>query len=373
MARTNKRVQYLVTEPNWAKLSLIEGEEERQKAYQGANYFIHSEIQNKECYKAFRSWVTKHSGWDKKTQKIVLAGPDWGFLTIGEYAWFMDKTGWMPARARDFIDTKLDYLIEHGKKNLEEKAQKAEAAKQPKLKPARMELDLFIGAVDDSIDKLIENRKGISVDSLFNSLALTKDEASDAYNEFKRVLDEYEELVRVRKIKGRSDWDEQLVEGYSHMSKPATRKIHEFLEELTMKLLTVQERKKVVRRKKPQDPRKLVARLRHLQADKDLNIASINPVDILGSTEVWVYDVKRKRLGLYKSKGDGGLGVKGTSITGYDLDMSYEKTLRKPDEQLPLINKKSKKALHEVVGKIRGKKMKVKTRINPNMLLLKVQ
>ena len=46
-----------------------------------------------------------------------------------------------------------------------------------------MELDLFIGAVDDSIDKLIENRKGISVDSLFNSLALTKDEASDSYNE----------------------------------------------------------------------------------------------------------------------------------------------------------------------------------------------
>ena len=139
-----------------------------------------------------------------------------------------------------------------------------------------------------------------------------------------------------------------------------------------MQLLTLKETK-VVRRKKPQDPRKIVARLRYLQADKDLSIASANPIDILGSSEVWVYDIKRKRLGLYASKGSGGLGVKGTSITGYDEDLSYEKTLRKPDEQLPLITKKSKKALHEQVGKIRGKKMKVKTRINPNMLILKVQ
>ena len=99
----------------------------------------------------------------------------------------------------------------------------------------------------------------------------------------------------------------------------------------------------------------------------------MNPTTILGSTEVWVYDIKRRRLGLYKSKQDGGLHVKGTSITGYDDKLSYEKTLRKPEEQLKTVMSKSKKAIHEVVGKIRGKQMKVKTRINPNMLLLKVQ
>ena len=44
------------------------------------------------------------------------------------------------------------------------------------------------------------------------------------------------------------------------------------------------------------------------------------------------------------SKNDGGLHVKGTSITGYDEGLSYEKTLRKPDEQLKVIMSKSKKA-----------------------------
>ena len=187
------------------------------------------------------------------------------------------------------------------------------------------------------------------------------------------LIDEFKEVQRVRKIRGRSDWDEQLIEGYSHINTPQLRKIMAYFEEGLLSLDTYTASKKTVRRKKPVDPRKIVSRLRHLKADKDFNIASINPVDILGSTEVWVYDVKRKRLGLYASKNPGGLGVHGTSITGYDDDLSYEKTLRKPDEQLPLITKKSKKALHEQVGKIRGKQMKVKTRINPNMLILKVQ
>ena len=231
---------------------------------------------------------------------------------------------------------------------------------------------MFLDAIEQSVDNLTSGMKPAGVETLIKSVKINKQEASEAYQEISTILDEFKELVRVRKIKDRDDWDEQLVEGYSHISRPQTKKIVDYLEDANMQLLTMKETK-VVRRKKPQDPRKIVARLRHLQADKDLGIASINPVNILGSTEVWVYDTKRRRLGLYMSKNDGGLHVKGTSITGYDEELSYEKTLRKPEEQLALITKKSKKALHEVVGKIRGKQMKVKTRINPNMLLLKVQ
>ena len=110
-----------------------------------------------------------------------------------------------------------------------------------------------------------------------------------------------------------------------------------------------------------------------MKASKELKIASFTPVDILGSTEVWIYDTKRKRLGVYMSKEAGGLGVKGTSITGYDDDLSYEKTLRKHEEQLKGFTKLSRNAIAPYVDKIRGKKMKVKTRINPHMLLLKAQ
>ena len=371
MAKIKKRSQYLLAEPNWATLSLINDEEERAEAFKKTQYWIHQEIANKETYKSFREWVAKCSGWDKKTQKSVLGCADWRFMTIGQYAFFQLKTGWMPAQSRVWIDNKLPELIEKGNEAI---AEKKEAKKVVVLKPKviRQQLPMFLDAVELSLENMADGKKGSSVEGLLKSISLNKQEASEAYEELNKSLDEFKEVQRVRKIRGRSDWDEQLVEGYSHISRPDTKKIVDYLEDANMQLISMKETK-VVRRRKPQDPRKIVARLRHLQADKDLNIASINPVDILGSSEVWVYDVKRKRLGLYKSKQDGGLGVKGTSITGYDEGLSYEKTLRKPDEQLPIITKKSRNALHEAVGKIRGKQMKVKTRINPNMLLLKVQ
>ena len=373
MAKSKKRSQYLLAEPNWAALSLIENEEERAKAFQNTQYWIHQEIANKETYKEFRTWIKKHSGWDKKSQTSVLGNPDWRYLTIGQYAYFQNKTGWMPERCKTWINNKLPDLIATGDKEIAEKALKKKVvAIKPKI--IRTQLPDFLAAFDEMLDNLVEGKKAGTVESLLRQITMLPAETAEARAEISKIKDEYDELVRVRKIKGgRSDWDEQLIEGYSHINTPQLRKIMAYFDEGLQSLDTFTASKRTVRRKKPVDPRKIVARLRHLKADKHFNIASINPVDILGSTEVWVYDVKRKRLGLYMSENPGGLGVHGTSITGYNDKLSYEKTLRKPDEQLPLITKKSRKALHEQVGKIRGKQMKVKTRINPNMLLLKVQ
>ena len=362
----------MLTEPNWAAFSLAETVEQKEEAWKKSRYFIHAEINNKETYQAFRNWIKKGSTWTKEEQKIVLGCPDWCFLSIGEYTWFWEKVGYMLPAQEMYIYNKFDYFKQ---KSEEKAAEKAQAAEQKKnvVKPIRRELDIMINAVDESIDNLMEGKKAGTPVQLTTTCKLNKEESNAVYEEYANILDEFKECQRVRKNKNRSDWDDQLVEGYSHVNKPNMDKLVLWLDEFLQIMISQQQRKTPVRRKKPQDPRKIVARLRHLQADKDLNIASVNPVNILGSSEVWVYDTKRRRLGLYKSKQDGGLHVKGTSITGYDEGLSYEKTLRKPEEQLAEIMKKSKKAIHDVVGRIRGKQMKVKTRINPNMLLLKVQ
>lgn len=362
----------MLTEPNWAAFSLAETVEQKEEAWKKSRYFIHAEINSKESYKSFRNWIKKGSKWTKEEQDIVLGCPDYAFLSIAEYTWFWEKTGWMLPAQEIYIYNKFDYFKQ---KSEEKTAERELAATQKKtvVKPIRRELDIMISAVDEAIDRTMSGKKTSTAQQLTATCKLNKEESSAVYEEYANILDEFKEVQRVRKNRNRSDWDDQLVEGYSHVNKPNMDKIVLWLEEFLEIMINQQQRKTPVRRKKPQDPRKIVARLRYLQADKDLSIASVNPVDILGSTEVWVYDTKRRRLGLYMSKNDGGLHVKGTSITGYDEELSYEKTLRKPEEQLALITKKSKKALHEVVGKIRGKQMKVKTRINANMLLLKVQ
>lgn len=372
MATKKKRSQYFLTEPNWAEFSLAQTDEDKAAAWKKAQYFIHAEIPSKECYKTFRNWVNKFSKWDKKMKKKVLEAPDYAFLSISEYTWFHSKTGWMLDKQEEYIYNKEQYFLDTAAKKKAEKEQAADQRKSNVVK-IRRELDVMINAVDAVIDQFMDGQKVASPEQLTSNCKLNKEESAEVYGEYANILDEFKELQRVRKIRKRSDWDEQLVEGYSHVNKPNMDKLVLWLDEFLQIMIQQQQRKTPVRRKKPQDPRKIVARLRHLQADKDLNIASVNPVNILGSSEVWVYDVKRRRLGLYASKIEGGLHVKGTSITGYDDKLSYEKTLRKPEEQLKTVMSKSKKAIHEVVGKIRGKQMKVKTRINANMLLLKVQ
>ena len=371
MAKSKNRSQYLTTEPNWAVHSLAVTEEERYKAYRDTSYFIHQEIADRESYKAFRAWVKTGSGWSKDIQERVLACPDWCYLTIGQHTWFASKVGYMPQPLREFIDKKLEYLLKQGDKRI---ADKTVAVATVKVVAIRPHLGQFLEAFDECLDYVVNGRKHTTIESLLNSVGLNAKEVEEAHKEISNIKQEFDELARVRKLKGtRSDWDDQLVEAYAFINTPNPRKTLAFMNDGLLSLETFKTSKKVVRRKKPQDPRKVVSRLRYMKADKDLGIASINPIDILGSTEVWTYDIKRKRLGVYKSQIGGGLHVHGTSIQGYDTDLSYEKTLRKHEVQLQGFMKLSKKAIQDYVGKIRGKQMPVKTRINPNMLLLKVQ
>ena len=367
MARTKQRTVYLVPEPNWGKASLAVTEEEKEAAYNSAHSFIHNEIANKECYKSFRDWVKTKSGWTKEEIKDTLAAPDWAFLSISKYTWHEQKVGWMAKVHSDYIYKCLP--------KIRKAAERHEAEKQLNQRqvvvPIRDELPIFIRAIDTIVERLGQGRKVMENEALLRSLKLNKEEMSEGHKEISFVYEEFAELVRVRGLRNRTDWDEQLVEAYSHINKPNARNVVAHLRELMDMLQLGATPKKAIRRKKPQPPHKIVARLRYMKASKDLNIASFSPVDILGSSSVWIYDTKRKRLVVYKSKGYGELGVKGTSITGYDPDESYEKTLRKHEEQLKQFMRLSPNAIEPFVDKIRGKKMKVKTRVNPHMLLLK--
>jgi len=84
-----------------------------------------------------------------------------------------------------------------------------------------------------------------------------------------------------------------------------------------------------------------------------------------------VYDVKRKRIGVYASEYANTLGVKGTSIDNYSTSKSYEKTVRADDIVKQLVDCR-KNGLHPLVDKIRSKKFPVKSRVQPSMILLRV-
>jgi hypothetical protein len=149
--------------------------------------------------------------------------------------------------------------------------------------------------------------------------------------------------------------DEQLKEAYSHLTKVQLRKITAFYQEIVSACEMLAQEAKVNRKpkaKKAVPAEKIVAKLKYKKADEPLKLVSINPADILGAKELWIYNTKSRKLGKYIASEFADLGVKGTTITGFDEHKSVQKTLRKPADQLKEFKAAGKVALRKFLDDI---------------------
>jgi len=170
---------------------------------------------------------------------------------------------------------------------------------------------------------------------------------------------------------------EQLKEAYSHMKAADYKRFDTFYEKLFQDLAAYNQTKKATKKaavRKPPQKEKIIKNLKYLKQDTALKIVSINPVDIVGAEVLWVYNVKNRKLGRYVAEALGGvLGVKGTTITGYDANKSTQKTLRKSEEQIKQFLASSKVELRKFLDNIKTTEIKLNGRINADTILLKVQ
>lgn len=169
--------------------------------------------------------------------------------------------------------------------------------------------------------------------------------------------------------------DEQLKEGYGHRSKKEWKKLIDFLTEVTNACTMLMEESKVNRKpraKKAQSKDKLVAKLKYMKTFEALKLVSINPTDIIGSKELWVYNTKTRKLGKYVAQAYQELGIKGTTITNFSETESVCKTLRKPEDKLKEFKSAGKVALRKFLDDINATDTKLNGRINEEIVLLKV-
>jgi hypothetical protein len=169
--------------------------------------------------------------------------------------------------------------------------------------------------------------------------------------------------------------DEQLREGYSHRSRKQIKNLIAFHQEIESACTMLMQEAKVAR--KPRKTKavskdKVVAKLKYKKQDDTFKLVSVNPVDIIGSKELWVYNTKTRKLGKYVAAEYQELGVKGTSITGFDELKSVCKTLRKPAEQLKEFKAAGKVALRKFLEDINAVDTKMNGRVNEEIILLKV-
>ena len=221
------------------------------------------------------------------------------------------------------------------------------------------------GEIEGAIDEFVLNKS--STFSTKNYLLSNEVSAPIA----KRIGELFHGL-RAELLEAIEGDDEQLIEGYSKFTKREMKKFLEFVENIITdceQQVQTAKANRAPRKRKPQSPTKLVSKMKFLREFTDLGLKSVKPETIIGSTEVWYYNTKYRRVGVYKGEGGNALSVKGTTIIGFDIKESQQMTLRKPEEFFKGLAL-GKRALNNALKKLTTKPSVPNGRINEECILL---
>ncbi len=238
----------------------------------------------------------------------------------------------------------------------------------------RQQVSGVLSEIDQAVDDMLDNKK-VDFDKLRDMIFNPNFKAPhhaiiDKY--IKHYVVEWQEAVEAMAQNFVDDTSAQLAEGYAYCGPKMLKLTIAKFTALTASLSTEGNKVKMqrIRKKKPVDKKKMVAKLKFLASCKEIGMSSINPVDIIGATTLWVYDCKKRKLGCYEGEFAGSLHIKGTSVLG--AKASYQKTLRKPKEQMAEFKKLRKNQTAKFMEAIRAKSQLLTGRTNADLILVRV-
>lgn len=373
--RKTKASTYLIKEPNWKELALLQTEEDREKAFRDCHYFVHQEIQTKTLQNHMKDWIKLSSGWDKKDIRKILSIPDGFFSTCGKYAFIFKKIGFMPKDIIEYInETKKSEWLDRAKKVIAEKQEKVANKRVISIQDRMKEQVSFLcGEWENKLDTFIDNNSfDIKSFDPYNDMRAHSPAIKPAHA--KIIKDMFEnDTLEAREL---VTWDDpDLKEAFSHFDSGMRKNFLAFFEKINSACDTLIQTGKAQR--KPRKPKvisreKLVSKLKYQINDSELGIASINPAEIIDASEVWVYNTKNRKIGVYKKDSTKiGITVKGTSLQDYSVESSIQKTLRKPSEQLKLFSGNAKTKFQSAFDDIKATEIKLNGRFNDSIIILK--
>ncbi len=207
------------------------------------------------------------------------------------------------------------------------------------------------------------------------------------YKEYKDLLELRKKNLKFAEIdeEGQGDSEErQLLESYEDISDEVIEKgikAHDNIFKACDYMIDMANANRKPRKKKLISKDKLVAKLQYCKQDAKYNLTSLDPKDIITAEQLWVFNTKTRKLGIYVAsvldprglnREGTGLTVKGTSIQGFDPAKSMQKTLRKPEAQLAEFLKCGPVKAKTFFSEIKSMEITLTGRINPDTILLKV-
>lgn len=168
----------------------------------------------------------------------------------------------------------------------------------------------------------------------------------------------------------------QLKEGYKHLSKKQIKETLVTVERIigdAMRYADVNKKARKPRKKKIIPANKQVGKLKFAATCDEYKIASISPTKIVGAQELWVFNPKYKKLGVFRAMDSKGLAVQRSNILNVDEKNSYCKRIgRKTEERLQTVISGGKVALRKLMDEINGDRSE-NGRITKDTILLRVQ
>jgi hypothetical protein len=224
------------------------------------------------------------------------------------------------------------------------------------------------GDLEGAIDEVVTSK----FNTMPSPFAIMQDRAKGMHANklvdiFKKRRSEFDDVLNTK--------DADVREGYSNFTKPQLKKLVAYCDTIITDAMKIAGEAKInrkPRKRKAKTPDQLVSKVQYCEKFDDLKLVSIKPKDIIGAMQLWVFNTKTRKLGVYHADDAGGFSVKGTTITNYTESKSISKTVRKPDRTLPELLKAGKIALRNVLAGIATKESLLNGRINSDIVLLRV-
>jgi hypothetical protein len=336
-------------------------------------YYYNYYYSQKDCKKYVVEWMKTRENFDKDQVRSFERSSD-RWLPMTACSLIMAHRIGMPLKPRhiEFLNKSLLEVIAQSDAEPQEVVAVATKAGEPYRPTIQDRLNEktseTIGEIEGVYDEVSTGQKADF--KPYDFLTINKVPQSQ--------LGKYEAVFAKRKAEleeAQAKADPQLKEAYSHYKAADFKRLITWIDNLLAGIEQYRGVKKATKKaavRKAPSKEKLVAKLKYAKEDRTLKVVSVNPADIIGASELWVYNIKTRKLGKYVAASYQTLNIKGTTIVGYDEDKSVAKTLRKPDEQLKEFARAGKVALRTWIKDIKAVEIKLTGRINEDTLLLKV-
>ena len=247
--------------------------------------------------------------------------------------------------------------------------------KEEKVKPEKPKVSIqqrineqistFIGEIEGKVDDFVDSDFKDKYDC-YNHLNEMGCKSVHARKMRQFYIDCYNESVDVYNAD-----DDYLNEAWGHLKPKYHKKIMDFYGVIVDdidRLIKNSTAQRKPRKKKTLSATRLVSKLKYQVEHPDLRLVSVNPEKIVGCSELWVYNTKYNKLGVYYAENSvRGLSVKGSTIKDFDSSSSLQKTARKPEDVLKTLTKRT---LNKHIKQMKTKEQDVTGRINAQTILL---